>query len=53
VNFRWAPFLKVKGDFLVGCGVDLGARQALYEIDRSRYPRLEFGNVGLGYPENV
>ena len=36
--------LERESDFLVGCGVDLGARQALQEIDRRGYPRLEFGD---------
>src|SRR5438045_9184570 len=40
--------LESEGDFLVGCRFDLGARQALHEIDRRGYPRLEFGDVRLG-----
>src|SRR5882724_5583539 len=46
-EFSLGAVLESESDFLVGCGVDLGARQALHEIDRCRYPRLELGDVRL------
>ena len=33
-EFSLGAVLESESDFLVGCGVDLGARQALHEIDR-------------------
>src|SRR6478736_1286279 len=38
--------LESESNFLVGCSVDIGTWQALHEIDRRRYPRIELGDVG-------
>ena len=46
-EFLLGAVLESEGDFLVGCGFDLGARQALHKIDRCRDPRLEFGDIRL------
>jgi hypothetical protein len=46
-EFSLAAVLESESDFLAGCGVDLGAREILYEIDRCGYPRFKLGNVGL------
>jgi len=47
-KFSLGTILESESDFLVGGRFDLCARQALHEIDRHGYPRLELWDIRLG-----
>jgi len=52
-EFAGRAVLEGEEDLLVPCAIDLRAWQALDKIDRCRDPRFEFGDIGLGYREDV
>src|SRR5438876_8425186 len=47
-EFSFCAVLESENDLLVAGGLDLRARQALYEIDCRRDPRLELWDVRIG-----